>query len=260
MSALQSPIILVHGLIGNLADPVIIGAFGNAEVHAPDLIGYGTHQEAKTRNITLRDQADHLAAYIRRLGNRRVHVVGHSVGGAVAAILCAQCPELVASFTSIEGNFTLGDAFWSSQIAKKTEAEVAAILDGYKADPGGWIAAAGVPVNSWTCALAGRWLANQPASTVLAQAKAVVTATGHESYLADFRRTASTIPLYLIAGARSAGTWNVPSWANELCSMRINLAGCGHLMMAERPDLFANSILTCLDRRNMPPHIRNCMV
>ncbi|WP_428942794.1 alpha/beta fold hydrolase [Xanthomonas oryzae] len=44
---------------------------------------------------------------------KKVHLVGHSVGGAVSALVCSLYPELVASFTSVEGNFTLKDAFWS---------------------------------------------------------------------------------------------------------------------------------------------------
>lgn len=41
MGLLNSPIVLVHGLFGHLADPNILAAFGNADVHAPDLRGYG---------------------------------------------------------------------------------------------------------------------------------------------------------------------------------------------------------------------------
>ena len=247
MALLNAPIVLVHGLFGSLADPTILGAFGDTEVHAPDLIGYGEHQGSNLENLTLNDQANHVAGYIRGLGEKKVHLVGHSVGGAVSALLCALHPELVASFTSIEGNFTLKDAFWSGQIAEKQESEVSSIIDGYKTDPAAWIAAAGVPITSWTSALASHWLSNQPAATIKAQAKAVVAATGRDEYLAGIRNLmASSIPTYLIAGARSAGGWDVPDWVNTACTMRINIPNTGHLMMAEDPTLFAKSVCTCL--------------
>lgn len=133
MSGSEAPIVLVHGLFGSLRDSRIVSAFGQAEVHAPDLIGYGKHADADVKNLTLSDQAAHVAGYIRLIG-QKVHLVGHSIGGAVSALLCRSYPELVTSFTSVEGNFNLKDAFWSSQIAEKAEGEVAAIVDGYKAD------------------------------------------------------------------------------------------------------------------------------
>jgi pimeloyl-ACP methyl ester carboxylesterase len=161
--------------------------------------------------------------------------------------VCHFYPELVASFTSVEGNFTLKDAFWSRQIAIKPEREVTEIIEGYQADSDSWIAAADVPITAWTSALARNWLRNQPASTIKAQAKAVVAATGNDEYLVGIRDLmASETPVYLLAGARSASGWDVPSWANDECTIRINIPNTGHLMMAEDPAVFAKAILTCL--------------
>jgi len=247
MTILNAPIVLVHGLFGNLADPAILAAFGQAEVYAPDLIGYGPCQDENLEGLALKDQAAHIATFIRRLGGTKVHLVGHSVGGAVAALVCAHYPHLIASYTSIEGNFTLKDAFWSGQIAEMAEEEVAGIIDGYRADPTAWIAAAGVPITPWTSALAEQWLRNQPATTIKAQAKAVVAATGGDEYLAGIRSLmASSTPTYLIAGRRSAAGWDVPHWANSACTMRINIPNAGHLMMAEDPNQFAQSVIKCL--------------
>jgi hypothetical protein len=39
MFHLHTPIVLVHGLFGNLQDSRILSAFGQVDVHAPDLIG-----------------------------------------------------------------------------------------------------------------------------------------------------------------------------------------------------------------------------
>ncbi|UXS00690.1 alpha/beta fold hydrolase [Agrobacterium tumefaciens] len=247
MPSLSEPVVLIHGLFGNLNDPEILAPFDGIDVHTPDLIGYGRYRDEPIENLTLRDQADHVAGHIRNIGRPKVHLVGHSVGGAVSALVCQHYPDMIASFTSVEGNFTLKDAFWSGQIAQKPDAEAAEIIREYEADPAQWIAKAGVPVNDWTLSLAKGWLANQPATTIKAQARAVVAATGHDDYLSGLRATMeSGLPVYLVAGARSASGWDVADWANDLCRMRVNIPRTGHLMMAENPALFASTILNCL--------------
>ncbi|MGZ9722773.1 alpha/beta fold hydrolase [Rhizobium miluonense] len=250
MSAPDKPIVLVHGLFGSLNDPEILAAFGSGDVHAPDLIGYGRNREADTSSLVLLDQARHIADFISGLGAGKVHLVGHSVGGAVSVLVARHFPELIESLTSVEGNFTLKDAFWSGQIAVKPNEEVASIISGYGTDPDAWIAGAGVQINEWTSSLARSWLANQPPSTIKAQAKAVVAATGEAAYLDAIRGILqSDVPVYLIAGRRSAEGWDVPDWVNDLCTARLNIADTGHLMMAENPAAFAAAVLTCLSYR-----------
>lgn len=243
----NTPLVLLHGLIGGLGDPEILAAFGGQEVHAPDLLGYGRNCDADTSALSLEDQARHVADFIAGLDRGPVHLAGHSVGGAVAVLVAQRFPGHVRSLTSIEGNFTLKDAFWSAQLADKSDAEVAEIFAGYLADPAAWIAGAGVPVTPWTAALARDWLAYQPAATVKAQARAVVAATEPPGYLEAIRTLmASDLPVYLVAGARSAAGWDTPDWANRACRLRIDIPNVGHLMMAENPQAHARAILTCL--------------
>jgi pimeloyl-ACP methyl ester carboxylesterase len=247
MSPPKRPIVLVHGLIGGFRNSGILSAFGDADIHAPDLIGYGEWRDADVSHLRLDEQAEHVATYIRSISDIGVHLVGHSVGGAVSALVCRAYPGLIASFISVEGNFSLDDAFWSGQIAAKRDEEVAEIIEGYKADPDAWISAAGVPITPWTSALAREWLENQPAATIKAQANAVVMATGRDDYLTGLRDTmASDKPVHLIAGVRSASDWHVPEWANQACTSRVNIRGTGHLMMAENPELFAKTVLACI--------------
>ncbi len=249
------PIVLLHGLIGRLGDPEILAPFGARDVHAPDLLGYGRNRDADTSSLSLEDQARHVAGFIAALDRGPVHLAGHSVGGAVAVLVAQRFPDHVRSLISIEGNFTLKDAFWSAQLADKSDAEVADIFAGYIADPAAWIAGAGVPVTPWTTALARDWLVHQPAATVKAQARAVVAATEAAEYLKTLRRLmASDLPVSLIAGGRSAAGWDVPDWANRACRLRINIPQVGHLMMAENPEAHARAILTCLDNGETQPH------
>ena len=96
-------------------------------------------------------------------------------------------------------------------------------------------------------ATAADWLANQPASTIRAQARAVVAATGEAAFLDDLRVAAkSGLPIHLLAGARSRAGWNVPDWLAHKATTDTVIPGTGHLMMLEQPQLFADAVLTNL--------------
>ena len=75
---MQYPIVLVHGLFGSLSDPKIIAAFGKHQGYTPDLLGYGQFQSADLKELTLADQAEHLANYILSAEIGPVHLVASS--------------------------------------------------------------------------------------------------------------------------------------------------------------------------------------
>lgn len=240
---MKKPIVLVHGLFGHLNDPKILSSISERDVFAPDLLGYGEHSEEQIDAISLEDQADHVARYIQSNDLGMVNLVGHSIGGAVVVLVARKYPQMVASLISVEGNFTLKDAFWSGQIAQKALPEVEEIVDTYKVDPDAWISGAGVPLNEWTKSLARSWLHNQPASTIQAQARAVVEATGKPDYLDSIRLLmTSDLPFHLIAGECSREGWDVPEWAVRHATSDYNIPNMGHLMMAEDPEAFGAAI------------------
>lgn len=240
---MRKPVVLIHGLFGHLNDPKILSSVGEQDIHAPDLLGYGRQVDATVDGITLEDQADHIFRYIETNKLGPVTLVGHSVGGAVAVLVAVKYPKNVASLISVEGNFTLKDAFWSAQITQKPLVEVEEIVNEYRADPDAWISGAGVPLNDWTRALARGWLNYQPAATVKAQARAVVEATGKPGYLNDIRsQMASRLPFHLIAGERSRAEWDVPKWASAGATSHFTVPNTGHLMMAEDPAAFGKAI------------------
>lgn len=71
---------------------------GRHRVFAPDLPGYGTTRMLPVRQI--RDIARQIAN--AKAGQAPLHVVGHSLGAAVALELAILCPGLVRSLTLIE--------------------------------------------------------------------------------------------------------------------------------------------------------------
>ncbi len=244
----MSSLVLLHGLIGHLNIPELRGALSGINVTTPDLIGYGEHRQQDVAALTLNDQAQHVIQHIEGSFHEPVHLLGHSVGGAVAALVACVRPDLLKSYLSVEGNFTLKDAFWSAQIAEKPQIEVEEIIDKYRAEPQAWINGAIDTPTDLSARLAVEWLDNQPATAIRAQARAVVAATGKADYLSNLRQTMeSDLPVYLISGANSAASWDTPDWANQLCRMRINIRGTGHLMMAENPQAFAAAIYQAIN-------------
>lgn len=87
----MTPILALHaiGLDGRLFDDV---DFGGAPVCSPDLPGHGRRRPPR-RGLTLDDMVDEIVGWNRT----PVHVVGVSLGCAVAMLLTVRHPQLVRS-------------------------------------------------------------------------------------------------------------------------------------------------------------------
>jgi pimeloyl-ACP methyl ester carboxylesterase len=109
---------------------------------------------------TLADQEASLPAaveWIRGMCAGPAHIIGHSIGGAIAMLLASRHPECVASVINVEGNFTLKDAFWSARVAEMSDEEIAAVCG----DPEEWLRRARVPATPRNLEIARRSLATQ---------------------------------------------------------------------------------------------------
>ena len=90
----MKPIIFIHGIFQMFGGLPATRFFAPPPVLVPDMLGRGTQAGASVERISVQTQADDLVAQIRRCGYTYAHIVGHSVGGAVALLLARRHPEI----------------------------------------------------------------------------------------------------------------------------------------------------------------------
>jgi pimeloyl-ACP methyl ester carboxylesterase len=233
---------MIHGLLGSS------GYFGPGQylpcldVHTPDLLGYGSKRTVE-QGVDLDGQAHEVARILREEIKRPAWLLGHSVGGAVMMLAAQRAPELVAGLISVEGNFTLKDAFWCSRIAAMPEADWAAEYGAMEDDPAAWLERSSIEASDQRLAWATDILANQPCETIQAMARSVVSVTGAPAWLEGVRRVLGTgVPLYLLGGELSASGWDIPEWVLALASGSLVQPKVGHMMMLEDPAAFCGIV------------------
>ncbi|MFT8719278.1 acetoin dehydrogenase dihydrolipoyllysine-residue acetyltransferase subunit [Acetobacter sp.] len=97
-----TPVLLIHGFGGDLTNWMLTQP-GLGETHrviALDLPGHGESTK-KVGDGSPATFASTIAALTKELGVSRAHIVGHSLGGAIALELAKAEPDLVASLTLI---------------------------------------------------------------------------------------------------------------------------------------------------------------
>jgi pimeloyl-ACP methyl ester carboxylesterase len=233
-------VVFVHGLIGSFCEPETFRALGDdVACWAPDLYGYGADS---SREITTARQVSSLREYVLSLGNGPVHLVAHSIGAVYAFELADARPDLVESLTTVEGNFSLKDAFWSQALAALGENEARQAITARLSDPAAFLASDGITLSPELLTRASNALAFQPWSTVWASAKAILTRTSQPDYQEMVSRVFGRMPVYLIGGERSASQWDVQDWARDRAAGSTVMAGVGHMMMLEAPTDFGRVI------------------
>ncbi|KQV52023.1 alpha/beta fold hydrolase [Massilia sp. Root335] len=243
MTARARPrLLLVHGLLGSLSYFEPQRYLPGVDVVAPDLAGYGRRRSDDT-GLALPDQAATLARFLRDDAGGPAWVLGHSVGGAIAMLLADMVPDRVLGLISVEGNFTLKDAFWTGRIAALADADWAAEYGAMEGAPAAWLEKSGIEASDERVAWAREILANQPYTTVQKMAQSVLDTTGAPDYLGCVGRVlARATPLYLVGGEQSAAGWDVPDWVLSQARRVCVQPRAGHMMMLEDPATFCRIV------------------
>ncbi|MEU4313102.1 3-oxoadipate enol-lactonase [Nocardia sp. NPDC024068] len=196
----DAPTVVLLGSLGSdrsMWDPQVAALSGEYEVLAVDLRGHGDSPAADGA-CTIADLAADVLALLDRLGRERVHLVGLSLGGAVAQWIAAHAPLRVRTLTLLCTAAKFGTAqAWLDRAEAVRSDGTAALAD----------------------AVVGRWFTaplidRDPG--LVARSKAMVSATPDAGYaacctaLAQFDGRADlariTAPTLVIAGAQDPAT------------------------------------------------------
>lgn len=92
-----APVLLLHGFTGMKENFLVLMPHLSARhrLVAPDLPGWGDSTRLDGADYGYAAQADRVARFIEVAGLAPVDVVGHSMGGGIAAVLAARHPQLV---------------------------------------------------------------------------------------------------------------------------------------------------------------------
>jgi pimeloyl-ACP methyl ester carboxylesterase len=92
------PVVFVHGIpTSPRLWRHVVPRVGSSRSMAWEMVGYGASiEEGEGRDISVAEQAEYLAAWMRAVGlDEGAVIVGHDLGGGVAQILAVRNPELV---------------------------------------------------------------------------------------------------------------------------------------------------------------------
>jgi len=92
-------VVMIHGFTGSKENwyPVARELRGRYRMLIPDLPGWGDSERKPDADYGFVAQAERVAAFIRALSPRKpVVLLGHSMGGGIAALVAARYPQLVA--------------------------------------------------------------------------------------------------------------------------------------------------------------------
>ena len=99
-------VLFIHGLACN--GESFEGAWNEPALEkysllAVDLPGFGGSSRPVNFSYTLEDHAGVVYEMLRKFPQRKVHIVGHSMGGAVAVLLAKKNPRRFASLMNVDG-------------------------------------------------------------------------------------------------------------------------------------------------------------
>ncbi len=98
-------VLMLHGFAGDKQNWNDVGQLlidRGYHLVVPDLPGFGQNQKHPDLSYDVTSQTKRVRAFVQKIGLESFHLVGHSVGGSIAAAIAYSAPKQVASLTLIE--------------------------------------------------------------------------------------------------------------------------------------------------------------
>lgn len=98
------PLILIHGVGGSVITwhRNIDALSAERRVYAIDLKGWGLTDKPGDSDYSLVQQAHHVRAFMRAMGEERAILVGHSMGGAISVVAAAEYPRAIPGIVLVD--------------------------------------------------------------------------------------------------------------------------------------------------------------
>ncbi|MGD9603422.1 MAG: acetoin dehydrogenase dihydrolipoyllysine-residue acetyltransferase subunit [Gammaproteobacteria bacterium] len=132
-------VLLIHGFGGDLGNWLFTQEplAAHAQVYALDLPGHGQSSKAVTDG-SIAALAGTVTGFMQAVGIDRAHLVGHSLGGAIALSIAARTPEKVASVSLLAPagiGPTINGGYLTGFIAGESRRDMKPILQQLVANP-----------------------------------------------------------------------------------------------------------------------------
>jgi len=131
----EDSLVFIHGL-GCSKDAFLhafnFSFFNDFSILTFDLVGFGDSTKAEEFSYSIEDHAEVCKLVIDKLSLNNIHIVGHSMGGAVALLLIEKLRQRVKSFISLEGNLVGEDCYISRKAAEVSFDEFKSIFEKIK--------------------------------------------------------------------------------------------------------------------------------
>ncbi len=251
------PVVLVHGLGGSATNWCELAPLlaEHRRLLIPDLPGHGG-SEPLAAVSGLQPYADRVSAVMEREGVGRAPVVGHSLGGLVVLRLALRRPELVSAIVlAASAGLSLGGVWLRNLLTAFTIVRPGRLAGRHRSLVArspllrrfvfGFVSVTD-PVGLTDNAVDG-FLAGQVLHTDTASAWRALRDDDPREELERVR-----CPALVLWGADDA---QLPlddafEYARRLRAPLRTIAGCGHLLIGERPDACADAIESFLSRTN----------
>ncbi|WP_287596506.1 alpha/beta hydrolase [Thermomonas sp.] len=249
-------LVMLHGYTGSKENwyPLARELGGRYRLLIPDLPGWGASQRKPGVGYGFPEQAEHVAAFIRAVSpDRPVVLLGHSMGGGIAALVAARHPQAVAKVGLLnaagvrfkDNRFGLDVLAGHNPFAVEDAASLQRYLDTVFFD------AAARPWIPWPASTG--LIEKRRADAAFEQSVLDRIGRGEDSLLPGEEAARIRQPALLLWCRQDAV---IDASALDLYAARIPQArkvlldGCGHMSLMERPREVADAVVGWIDAHN----------